>query len=342
VTKPQFNVEVVRDPTGCNLDGRYGLHSKTPTISVYRRVRPATNAKYLTAVGFNFDPKNGLPLPLDAETGELVSGNVLADARAPTLFAQARDAMRSHLEVHGALDDALTKQIVSFVQGLYTAQSMLRGVGALDTEGAQGGPRTLLQSRAGELQGGETPIWMEFLPWLKLSSNDAQTILRQSIARGAELFSKRMFLVDDSMGINNMGFGNPVRNACAFCHNMQRTGMDVAPGQVDIGTVNSPHANPAPELPLFKLTCNTDAPAHPYLGRVIYTQDPGYALTTGKCADIGKITAQSMRGLAARAPYFSNGSAKTIRDIVDYYDRRYHIRLNDQEKQDLVNLMEAL
>jgi cytochrome c peroxidase len=75
---------------------------------------------------------------------------------------------------------------------------------------------------------------------------------------------------------------------------------------------------------------------------VIYTSDPGYALTTGRCADVGKITLQSMRGLAARAPYFSNGSAKTLRDVVDFYDRRYDIGYTEQEKQDLVNLMGAL
>jgi hypothetical protein len=339
--KPQFTIEVIRDPTGCNLSPVYGLRTKSPAVSVYRRIRPATNAKYLTSVGFNFDPKNGLPLPVDKETGELVSGNLLADARAPTLFAQARDAMHSHLQIEGAPDEKAVKQIVAFVQGLYTAQSVSTKAGALD-DGATGGPKTLMQVRAGELQGGPMPIWLEYLPWLNSRANDAQGEMRKSIARGADLFAKKMFLVDDSMGINNMGFGNPVRNACAFCHNMLRTGMDVAPGQVDIGTVNSPHATPSPELPLFKLTCNADAPPHPYLGRVIFTQDPGYALSTGKCADIGKITAQSMRGLASRAPYFSNGSAKTLEELVDYYDRRYRIGLSDQEKKDLVNLMGVL
>jgi hypothetical protein len=244
--------------------------------------------------------------------------------------------------VQGVPDETTVKGIVEFVQGLYTAQSVEKTAGALNEGSAEGGPRTLMQARGGELQGGTQPIWVEFLPWLNSNASDAQSAMRKSIARGADLFSKRMFLVDSSMGINNMGFGNPVRNACAFCHNMLRTGMDVAPGQVDIGTVNSPHATPAPELPLFKLTCAADAPAHPYLGRVIYTQDPGYALTTGKCADIGKITAQPMRGLAARPPYFSNGSAKTLRELVDFYDRRYHINFSEQEKSDLMNLMSVL
>jgi cytochrome c peroxidase len=116
----------------------------------------------------------------------------------------------------------------------------------------------------------------------------------------------------------------------------------VAPGQVDLGTTNEPFADPAPDLPLFKLTCKPQFPAHPFLGRVIFTHDPGFALTTGKCADIGKITMQSMRGLAARAPYFSNGSAQTLRAVVDYYERRYNIGLSEQDKVDLTNLLSVL
>jgi cytochrome c peroxidase len=162
------------------------------------------------------------------------------------------------------------------------------------------------------------------------------------VARGAALFRDRTFLISDSAGLNSMNFGNPTRDSCNFCHNMTRTGMDVAPGQVDLGTTNEPFADPAPDLPLFKLTCAARFPPQPFLGRVVYTHDPGFALTTGKCADIGRITIQQMRGLAARAPYFSNGSARTLRDVIDYYDRRYNIGYSEQDKQDLTNLMSVL
>ena len=96
------------------------------------------------------------------------------------------------------------------------------------------------------------------------------------------------------------------------------------------------------DLPVFKLTCRADAPPHPFLGRQIYTSDPGRALVTGHCADIGAITMGQFRGLAARAPYFSNGSAKDLRELVDYYDRRFDMRLSGQEKQDLINFLGVL
>jgi cytochrome c peroxidase len=46
--------------------------------------------------------------------------------------------------------------------------------------------------------------------------------------------------------------------------------------------------------------------------------------------------------LAARAPYFSNGSARSLRDVIDYYDRRSNIGYSEQDKQDLTNLMSVL
>jgi cytochrome c peroxidase len=51
---------------------------------------------------------------------------------------------------------------------------------------------------------------------------------------------------------------------------------------------------------------------------------------------------QQFRGLSARAPYFSNGSAKDLGEVVDFYDRRFKIHLSVQEKQDLINFMSVL
>ncbi|NLG76761.1 MAG: hypothetical protein GX535_11020, partial [Xanthomonadaceae bacterium] len=97
-----------------------------------------------------------------------------------------------------------------------------------------------------------------------------------------------------------------------------------------------------PELPLFKITCKEDRPQHLFLGRVIYTQDPGRALITGKCYDVGAIVMQQFRALSARAPYFSNGSARTLRELVDFYDRRFNIGYSEQERTDLANFLSVL
>jgi cytochrome c peroxidase len=75
---------------------------------------------------------------------------------------------------------------------------------------------------------------------------------------------------------------------------------------------------------------------------VIYTSDPGRALISGRCVDVGSIVMQQFRGLAARAPYFSNGSMKSLRELVDFYDRRFDMKMTEQEKQDLVNFLGVL
>ncbi len=345
VIRPDFRLEVVRDPWGCNSGPHYGPAGMPARISVYRRPRPVANLKYLTAVGFAYDPKQGLPLPRDPETGVLVSGNLMADARAPTLYAQARDAALTHLEFRQALSKQDLERIVAFELRVFTAQQRDARGGVLDEGGAEGGPRKLLESEPGQLGSIGVPVWSEFAAWEKAGEDASltpeQRAYRESVARGARVFRDRTFLITDSAGINSpIGFGNPVRNSCVFCHNMSQMGNDVAPGQVDLGTTTRPFADPAPDLPLFRITC-TGKP-HPHYGQIIYTHDPGFALTTGRCADVGKITLQSMRGLAARAPYFSNGSAADLRTVIDYYERRYNIGYTEQEKQDLVNLMGAL
>jgi cytochrome c peroxidase len=74
----------------------------------------------------------------------------------------------------------------------------------------------------------------------------------------------------------------------------------------------------------------------------MYTTDPGRALISGKCADVGSIVMQQLRGLAARAPYFANGSAKSLHEVIDFYDRRFDMKLTDAEKDDLIYFLGAL
>ena len=49
-----------------------------------------------------------------------------------------------------------------------------------------------------------------------------------------------------------------------------------------------------------------------------------------------------LRGLAARAPYFHNGSAASLSDVIDFYDQRFNIGFTPREKQDLIAFLNAL
>jgi len=46
--------------------------------------------------------------------------------------------------------------------------------------------------------------------------------------------------------------------------------------------------------------------------------------------------------LAARAPYFHNGSAATLAEFVEFYNQRFGIRFTEQQKADLVAFLSSL
>ena len=112
---PEFTIEVVRDPSGCNTHQTYGLESANPSISVFRRPRPVANTKYTTHQNFGVGPfiaKSGLPTATDPITGKPTSMNLMSDARAPTLAAQAEDAAKQHLQGTGPLTASQIMRII--------------------------------------------------------------------------------------------------------------------------------------------------------------------------------------------------------------------------------------
>jgi hypothetical protein len=356
VITPEFDIEVVRDPTGCNTDPVYGLEGEARQISVYRRPRMAANMKHIVFEVGPFNAKRmGMVNDKDPFTGNHMSMNMMADAREPSLRTQAINAILGHLQADSLPDAEVLDRIVAFEQQVYAAQAHSKGAGPLAYAGGPEalGPATMERTNRGLGDNFTTPLFMHFDMWRE--SRDAETpeqaAFRASVARGYDVFFLRPFMIADSMHINTVGLGNPVKRSCATCHNAVLTGTDASAGWVDVGTTNLPWArevvaHPWSEethkLPLFKITCRDDVRPHTYLGREIYTQDPGRALISGRCIDVGSIVMGQFRGLAARAPYFSNGSAASLRDLVDFYDSRFNIGYTEQEKVDLANFLSVL
>jgi predicted MFS family arabinose efflux permease len=348
--KPEFSIEAVSDPTGCNTSATYGIHSANPAVSVFRRPRMAANLKYVTNPTPQFALKLGGLADVDPETGKPVSMNFMADAREPTLRSQARNAVLQHEEGRAPLSEARLQRIVDFESQIYAAQIFDAKAGNLaEPVGPPAlGPRAMADHRPGVLGDNDyDPVFQLFDAWKKPTPSP-EAEFRASVARGNDIFMFRQFWLRDTTHINSIGLGNPLKRTCATCHNAQMTGQDLAAGWVDLGTTNYPTWTEPPlysesrELPVFKITCNQDAQPHPYLGRVIYTSDPGRALISGRCVDVGSIVMAQFRGLAARAPYFSNGSMKSLRELVDFYDRRFDMKMTEAEKQDLVNFLGVL
>ena len=66
--------------------------------------------------------------------------------------------------------------------------------------------------------------------------------------------------------------------------------------------------------------------------------DSTYAARTTQKA----YRATPLRALWQHAPYFHDGSAKTLRDVVEHYDRVRNLRLTDGQKRDLVEFLKSL
>jgi len=141
-------------------------------------------------------------------------------------------------------------------------------------------------------------------------------------------------------GLNNETFPNgfrvpdPFTGSCTTCHDAPNAGDHSVKAPLNIGL--SDVSRRTPDMPLYTLRRLSAA------GERVQTTDPGRAMITGKWADIGKFRGPILRGLAARAPYFHNGSAATVMDAVEFYDTRFNIGLTAQEKADLVAFLLAL
>jgi cytochrome c peroxidase len=315
-----------------DVDDPYACGAPLSSASLYRRPLPSTNLQFLSTVMW--------------DGRETVKGASIHD----DLAGQARDATIGHAQ-GAAPSAAQVEAIVAFESALFTAQIADHGAGRLDARGASGGPAALttqpfclgvndplnlLPSAPGACSlssGGLDPsVFTLFVPW----SYD-ESPARQAIARGERLFNTRTFVIDNVPGLNG-GPGDPLgapiaSGTCTVCHDTPNAGNHSIALPIDIGVAAA--SRRTPDLPLYTLR-NTAT------GQTVQTTDPGRAMVTGRWADIGKFKGPTLRGLAARAPYFHNGSAATIADAVAFYNARFHIGLTPQESMDLVAFLESL
>lgn len=196
--------------------------------------------------------------------------------------------------------------IVDFESSLFTAQLTVQGVGRLDSDGARGGAEAL--STMSKVEGG----FNIFDAWAG-SSNPK----RAQIARGQEVFN--------SINVSH--------KSCIVCHNSANNGTNIDNDLFDIRT-SSAEAR-TPDLPLYTFR-------NKRTGETLQLTDAGQGNITGRWDDLGLFKAPTLRGLAARAPYFHNGIAATLEDVVRHYEKHFGFIFTDEERADLVAFLNAL
>ena len=164
---------------------------------------------------------------------------------------------------------------------------------------------------------------------------NSRSASRASIARGQAVFNTKPFNITGVGGINDVLGVASLTGTCGTCHDSPNVGDHSFPAPLNIGVGDLTSPLDVSYLPVFTLQNNAT-------GAIIQTTDPGRALITGLWADIGRVKGPILRGLAARAPYFHNGSAGNLSDVVTFYDKRFNVGFSDQEKGDLIAFLNSL
>lgn len=316
--------------TVLNNDNPYGCTSTT-AISEYRRPLPSTNLSFLSTVMFDgretFKDSNGNLQPITFD-----------------LAHQAVDATMGHAQGQAPTPEQV-QQIVDFETKLFTAQTYDRNAGELNDDGAKGGPSHLsnqhffigINDPLGQNPTGAlftSKIFDIYNGWSQIrDDSDELAAARRAVARGQHLFNTLQIPIKGVAGLNDVLKVGTFNGFCGTCHDSPNVGDHSVPAPLNIGLVDA--SQRTPDLPLVTVICNST-------GIVSQVTDIGRAMVTGKCADIGKFKGPILRGLSGRAPYFHNGSAATLLDVVNFYDMRFHLNLSQQDKSDLVAFLKTL
>jgi cytochrome c peroxidase len=357
-----YRVVSVYNQYGCN---------DSDVVSMYRRPLPTTNLRFLSAV--MFDGRESTPL-----TGT----TKISDANYPTslvsnLIHQSLDATNIHAQGDGTRPTPAEQQeIVNFEMALFTAQTFGDDIGRLDTHGAKGGPLPLvtqpffisinssvhplvptLELPAGLVTRNDnifTPaIFDTFGAWAEFPKHSP----RAAVARGEAIFNSRAIDITGVAGINDdvaagglVAGGVPsLQGTCGTCHDTPNVGNHSFPTPLNIGTGDPSPSNASVSMGGLDIrylpsitVCQIDTATGSPTSNCKTTTDLGQGAIDGKFNHVGKIKGPILRGLSARAPYFHNGSAKTLLDAVHFYENRFGLVLTRQEESDLVAFLSSL
>jgi hypothetical protein len=285
------------------VDDPYRFADST-RLSLFRRPLPTTNLLFLSTLMWD-----------GRETSE---GHALHF----DLAHQANGATLGHAQAAEGLTPAQQAAIVDFEGSLYTTQLRDSRARELDAAGAGGGPRALADQDfypgINSGAGASRLVFTLFDAWAGPGGSGPVVEARRAVARGQAVFNSRPFLGSFT---------------CSGCHNAPNAGSQSTMMFVDLGLASE--ARRTPDLPLYTLRCLST-------NRIVRTTDPGRALVTGRCRDIGGFKLPTLRGLATRAPYFHHGGAASLDDVVTFYDGRFGIGFTAAEKADLLAFLRSL
>ena len=326
------------------VDDPYG-YASAKELSLFRRPLPTTNLKFLSTV--MWDARETFK---DPASHDCLAGTTTCFASLHfDLADQSNGATVGHAQAAQPLTTAQREAIVNFELGLFTAQVFDHTAGRLTALHARGGPEHAAQQTfyfgINDVLAGDYRTHAAFNPlafnlfdaWANPPAergDDYERVdARRAVARGQALFNTKPIQITQVKGLNDDLHLPVIHGSCTTCHDATNAGNHSVPAPLDIGLTDV--ARRTADMPLYTLR-------NKFTAELIETTDPGRALLTGKWQDVGRFKGPILRGLAARAPYFHNGSAKRLNDVVDFYNQRFGVGLSASEKDDLVAFLRTL
>jgi cytochrome c peroxidase len=327
----EFEVVSVANPYGCD---------SASVLSVYRRPLPVANLRFLSTLMWD-----GRESSAQTATRKITFATNPDDLLS-NLAHQAVDATNNHAQASTPLSRQQQQAIVDFAMGLNTAQLYDYRAGFLAANGASGGPLAIARQTIpaffigiNDPFGGNplgaaftSVIFRLFDVW---TNSDDPHEARAQIARGQALFNSKPIQIVGVAGLNDDLNMPAIPGHCGTCHDSPDIGNHSVSAPLNIGVGDLDSALDLRYLPVITLQNRTT-------GEIKRTTDPGRAMITGAWKDIGRLKGPILRGLASRPPYFHNGSAGSLSDVIEFYENRFHIGLTAQEKKDLIAFLNAL
>src|SRR3954449_1884676 len=274
----EYTIAAVHDPYKCALTG------SPAEASVYRRVLPTTNLRFLSAV--MWDGRETVQPLTDRTT-------VVANLRAH-LMHQAMDATLGHAQAAVTPTASQLGEMVDFELALFSAQQSDNTAGVLQAQQGTGGPAAL--SAAPYFPGindplGDNPTGAAFDPsaltlfgpWKDLKNSGPYAEPRKAVARGEVVFNTHPLTITGVAGLNDALNMATINGTCTTCHDTPDVGNHSRPLPLDIGVshVTTHESDPqviaalgqltVPDLPVFEVSCQSGSLA----GTIKYTSDPG-------------------------------------------------------------------
>jgi hypothetical protein len=334
----EFELAAVADPYG---------YASAKELSLFRRPMPTTNLKFKTSLMWD-----SRETAVDPSAANCVFGSnpALCFASLDTdLLHQANTAIMGHAEAAQGLTATEQRAIVDFEKGLFTAQLTTSAAGDLTTGGAQGGPLALSQNTfyfgINDIVAGDyktqaafnRQAMTMFSAWQPLGqqavASTATSVAEGSVARGEVLFNTHPLTITGVNGFNDVLGRNAIAGTCTSCHSTPNVGTHSLPRLMNTGIAAGNRRTG--DMPLYTLRNISTR-------QQVDTMDPGLAMQTGKWADIGKMAVPSLRGLESRSPYFHDGSANDLRQVINFYDRQFQMNLSPRETADFIAFMQSL